>query len=261
MIPLGGAPGKGVINSFGQLEIASQVNYIMLITLARLSVLLLYRRIFTLDRGRFRVAWWSCTALTLAYFVALTTSFLVQCHGALHDPRACRNTHSAASRAPMIGGFLNVFLDLAIWMLPVRMVWMLHLSPTRKVGVAAMFALGLIGVAVSIARATVLLDINVFANGRGISFSCWSTAEPAVALLCANLPLLRPLLIRTYDKLSAVCGNKSSHPQLDDVALKRYPPTFHKEKDMIVVFSTQEHQSSSRGVETPRGPAEPDGLI
>ena len=112
-------------------------------TVARLSILLLYRRIFSLARRWFRVAWWSCTTLTLAYLVALITSFLAQCHEASHDPRACRDTHSEASRAPMISGFMNVFIDLAIWTLPLRMVWMLHLSPRRKVGVAAMFALGL----------------------------------------------------------------------------------------------------------------------
>ena len=128
------------------MEMASQVTYNLLITSARLSVLLLFRRIFSLAKRSFRIAWWSCTALTLAYCVALLGSFLAQCYGVSSDPGTCRNSESAATKAPIIVGFLNIGIDLSIWILPVRMVWMLQLNVRRKVGVCAMFALGLMWV-------------------------------------------------------------------------------------------------------------------
>ena len=51
---------------------------------------------------------------------------------------------------------------------------------------------------------------NDEADGGGVAFSCWSTAEAAVALLCANLPLLRPLFLGAHRRLLRV-WQRSDH--------------------------------------------------
>lgn len=83
------------------------------------------------------------------------------------------------------------------------------------------------GVATSLARAAILTNPNSFASGfrqsydftsrltvnldgGGIAFSCWSTAEAAVALLCACLPILRPLCTDMYHKLVSTCRTRLS---------------------------------------------------
>ena len=48
------------------------------------------------------------------------------------------------------------------------------------------------GTAVSIARAAALASPDLFTKGM-IRFAIWSTVEPAVALICACLPVMRPL--------------------------------------------------------------------
>ena len=79
------------------------------------------------------------------------------------------------------------------------------------------------GVATSLARAAILTNSNSFVSGfrqfhafrsrltvnwdgGGIDFSCWSTAEAAVAILCACLPILRLLCTDMYHKLVSTCA-------------------------------------------------------
>ena len=81
------------------------------------------------------------------------------------------------------------------------------------------------GVATSLARAAILTDpqsfasgfrwvhhftsrLTVISDGGGIAFACWSTAEAAVALLCACLPILRPLCTDMYHKLVSTCRSR-----------------------------------------------------
>ena len=120
------------------------MTYVLLITSARLCVLLLYRRIFTLAKSWFRAAWWFCVAFTLAYWVTLFTFFLImRCRETANASTACRNSNTKINQTPMIGAWLNILIDVCLLVLPMRMVWMLQLSAKRKIGVCALFALGL----------------------------------------------------------------------------------------------------------------------
>lgn len=118
------------------------MTYNFLITAARLSVLLLYRRIFSLAQRWFRYAWWSCFALILGYWVALLVGFLIACHGISQAGHTCRNHYDVGTKMPMIVAWLNIGVDMALLVLPMRMVSKLKLAVKRKIGVCAMFALG-----------------------------------------------------------------------------------------------------------------------
>ena len=77
------------------------------------------------------------------------------------------------------------------------------------------------GVATSVGRASVLVHMSslasksipsgglmillmIDADGGGVAFACWSTTEAAVTLLCACLPMLRPIFKGAYAKFSSV---------------------------------------------------------
>ena len=49
-----------------------------------------------------------------------------------------------------------------------------------------------------------MMEADVSQDGGGFTFSSWSTAEAAVALLCSCLPLTRPLFVRAYDKTHSI---------------------------------------------------------
>ena len=88
-------------------------------------------------------------------------------------------------------GGINAAIDASILILPIRMVWMLHMNLKQRLAICGVFALGLVGVAVSIAR-VVYLGTKGF-EGGALAFAIWSTAEMAVGLICACLPVMRPL--------------------------------------------------------------------
>ena len=65
------------------------------------------------------------------------------------------------------------------------------------------------GVAVSIARAASLASPGVFSKGI-INFAIWSTAEPTVALICACLPVMRPLFVSITKAISSTGSWRTS---------------------------------------------------
>ena len=128
-----------------QLEIASQITYNLSMTAARGSVLMLYRRIFTLKNPFFRTTWWMCMVAVVGYSIALFVTLGLQCSPYpvkmlwLH-PEKCHTS----TRDPMILGFLNAALDFCVLLLPLRMVWNLKMSKRQKGLVCGLLSLGLL---------------------------------------------------------------------------------------------------------------------
>lgn len=112
---------------------------------ARMSVLLLYRRIFSLSNRYFRVAWWICACIVLGYFFVLLGGSFTQCSPRpistlWRDPAKCHGSNKPL----MIMGFLNAVIDIYVLVLPIRQVWKLQMSFGRKLIVCGLFALGLL---------------------------------------------------------------------------------------------------------------------
>ncbi|KAL8676911.1 MAG: hypothetical protein Q9186_006608 [Xanthomendoza sp. 1 TL-2023] len=216
-VPLGADDFTAI---FALMQLASQLVYAILMGAARASILLVYQRIFSLQIRWFRIAWWTTMAIVLAYSLVLLIVFLTQCSPhAINtlwlDPATCRQAAGYSTvRGPTIGGFINAAVDILVLLLPTRMVWTLQMQTKRKILVCILFAFGLLGVAVSLARAIALLQTDTKPGSGSVAIACWSTAEAAVALLCANLPMQRPLFSRAYDKVITSRGtsNTESYP-------------------------------------------------
>ena len=132
------------------MELVGWLTYIFLMAAARTSILLLYRRIFTLMNGWFRLAWWTSMSIVLAYSAVQLAICLSLCapHSIdtlWHDPSKCRGTAGdIKSKKPIILAFLNAAVDLGILLLPIRMVWNLQMAKKRKILVSGLFGLGLL---------------------------------------------------------------------------------------------------------------------
>jgi len=132
-----------------QLEFASHLTYTFVMTAARLSLLLLYRRVFRVRINWFRIAWWCCVAFTSLYFIALFIGNLIQC-----TPRPMSTLWTAPTlclprklRAAIMG-YMNAAIDLAILTLPTRMLWTLQIARKQKIAIGGVFGLGLMYVCV-----------------------------------------------------------------------------------------------------------------
>ncbi|MCJ1453226.1 hypothetical protein MMC28_003572 [Mycoblastus sanguinarius] len=195
IMPTDRAPSPELINAATRNGVASQITYALLTTAVKACVLMLYRRIFSLRQIWFRIAWWAMMAFAIVYCAVLIPGQIIG------------NSHPSNVTGPATArmGFLNALIDFLILLLPIYPVWTLQMSSKRKMAVTGLFGLGIIAVAVSIARAVILLSPNFLSTGLP-AFTIWSTTEPAVGLMCACLPCLRPLFTKTYAKISALRG-------------------------------------------------------
>ncbi|KAH8732050.1 hypothetical protein GQ44DRAFT_746004 [Phaeosphaeriaceae sp. PMI808] len=173
---------------------------ILSIGLIKLSVVLLYRRLFTtiaflaaniFQCGTYPAAAWTSGKLLLQH---------------------C-NDISAATTAR---GFTNVIMDLTIVASPLPIVWQMGLTMPQKLQVTCIFALGFLAVAAGSIRAYIMLrDPTGHGSGTKMGYRdlqgqnttmvLWTLVEIALALIGCCLPTLRPLLSNTL--LGTVFGN------------------------------------------------------
>lgn len=93
-------------------------------------------------------------------------------------------------------GVSTLVLDIVILVLPSLMIWRLQISRAQKIAVGLVFMVGIFIIIVSCLRIASLLQAQY---SQDISWSLvpvgiWSTVECNIAVVCACLPVLRPLL-------------------------------------------------------------------
>ena len=122
---------------------ATLITYAMTIGSARLSILLLYRRIF--DTPGFRVAILCAAAVCGCWLIAAIFAGIFQCHpiGAAFNPDDLFTEKCFNMQAYYHGVIAsNLIVDVIVLSLPVSMVWQLKLRVSQKLGLSALFLLG-----------------------------------------------------------------------------------------------------------------------
>ncbi|KKY34260.1 putative integral membrane [Diaporthe ampelina] len=179
---------------------ASQMVYATVIMTAKLSILSLYWRLFPtvfMKRGCvilavFTVMWWiagvlvdifQCSPVSKAFDPAMT-------------PGGC-----ISQNAWCMGMIIpNIFMDMIMLCLPTFEVSKLHLPRSQRFALAGVF---LLGAAVTSASGIRLhYHLKLVESGEGnFDFTMglfkpqlWLTIEPDMAIICACLPVLRPLI-------------------------------------------------------------------
>ncbi|KEQ77812.1 hypothetical protein M436DRAFT_36696, partial [Aureobasidium namibiae CBS 147.97] len=170
--------------------------YSVCMLLTKMSILMLYRRLFPIDN--FRYLWWMCVFCTMGYGLGAIFSSLFACV----PVRAQWDLTISASRcinkqAFYIGnGVMNIITDLMILALPIPIVWRLTLELRQKIILSVVFTLGSISCVISLVR---LLSIVTWirVGNSDITYTlqpivAWSEIELAACIICANAPCLRP---------------------------------------------------------------------
>ena len=108
----------------------------------KLSILMLYLRLFGVNK-KFRIACYSIMALVVGYLVASTLAYIFGCSPLdktwnISIEGTCIDDVSLDFA---IGG-LSVLTDTLIFILPLPMVWRLHVSMSHKIALVAVFATG-----------------------------------------------------------------------------------------------------------------------
>lgn len=129
----------------------TSIIYPVVIYFVKLSILLLYHRIFGVHRTVRVGVWIGAVFFTLFYvaYLAVQIVYLVECTNSEAIERApCNSIYGVT----IFQGALNVASDFYVLLLPLPYLIKLHVSQRQKVGLLVIFMAGFVACAVSIAR-------------------------------------------------------------------------------------------------------------
>lgn len=100
---------------------------------------------------------------------------------------------------------VNIVTDLIIFLLPVPVIRSLNLPRKQKIGLMMIFAVGLFACVTSVLRLRSLYVASVSTDLTydNVGAATWSAVELNVGIICACLPMMKPLLVRLFPRLLA----------------------------------------------------------
>ncbi|KAF5012230.1 hypothetical protein FDECE_1689 [Fusarium decemcellulare] len=191
-----------------ELFYVAQIFYKLTINLTKISILLLYLRIFV--QQWFRFCCFTLMAFITCYMIATTASSIWQCspiRGAWDksvQPTCINLTRNWYANA----GF-SIATDVLILMLPMQPIWASKLSMAHKRALMLVFTMGGFVTVTSIMRATTLgFSTTSPDTTYDITSTLWTMIEENVAIICACLPMCRMPLAILFPSLFV--GSKTS---------------------------------------------------
>jgi hypothetical protein len=166
------------------------------LTLVKLSIISTYWRIFPTKSVRWTLAILAAAITGVAIAVILGTLFQCDPVAGAWDfllPAQCISIRELY----YFSTAFSVFTDVALCVLPLPFFWTLKVSRREKIIVSCLFGLGLFAAAASVARITVLGELNnVNVTMRAIPALNWSVAEVFTGIAVACVPCLKPVFVR-----------------------------------------------------------------
>ncbi|KAH8687907.1 hypothetical protein BGZ60DRAFT_559127 [Tricladium varicosporioides] len=164
------------------------------ISSAKLSVLFFYYRIFKVNKN-FKIAWSILLFVTVAWFLATFILAIFKCTPitAAWNPFLVTTNCINLQRAFLISETINCITDFFIVCLPIAMIRTLRLSSSLKAGISVIFLLGGLVCVTSIVR----IIYSYKSNGSSeslINAGLWVNIQLCAAIVCACLPVYRPIL-------------------------------------------------------------------
>ncbi|KAK3934000.1 hypothetical protein QBC46DRAFT_274670 [Diplogelasinospora grovesii] len=178
--------------------------YMLLLIASKLSILLVYARLFPARKFQYAVN-------SLSVFLA--------CHGVLYllltamqclpvysvwdryiTDRKCINVTAVAYSS----GVISIIEDVAILLLPVPQVWRLKIDHGRRLAVLGLFSIGSFACFTSMIRMKYVVQYSATfdATWDNVDIVIWSAIEQFSAMFCGSLPPLRLLLVNVHRRTS-----------------------------------------------------------
>ncbi|KAI1365260.1 hypothetical protein F5Y08DRAFT_338818 [Xylaria arbuscula] len=189
------------------------------LTFIRISICLLYRRIFA--NRSFRIRSTVMIGLSVVWFiVALIVGFLtcipLDKFWNPIKPGKCLNFNLFY----LIIGVFETVIDIAILILPVRAIFNIQLPLKTKLVVSSIFLLGGVAVITNVVRL-----YKVYQPGQqSASYTdgiLWTHIHGLIAVFCANIPVYRPLMTKVTSFFAAILSLGSSFRSSSDDTRER----------------------------------------
>lgn len=193
---------------FHKMGYAISVTQNICVMFVKLSILSFYHRVFTNRIRYFKISLIAVGVYVIILGIGSTVEFIVQClpiHlfwarayllAGVANPHPVKGTclpQALHVAFPLIG---NIVSDVVILLLPAAGLWNLQMVRAKKFSVYFALSLGIFACAIEIVRICYALQIE---NGGDVTWTnagslIWSGVEPSVAIVCASIPAMAPLL-------------------------------------------------------------------
>ncbi|CRL20045.1 unnamed protein product [Penicillium camemberti] len=200
----------GNIIMIAKLLVIFECIYVTTIAVTKVSILLMYCRIF--PTREIRISSIILGGISIAWGMAIILVSVFQCTPIARAwdtriPGTCINL-----KASFIGNAVpNIITDILILSLPVRVVWGLHASITHRLSVIGIFLLGSFVIFTSVYRFTTLFEFNPTDIAWTLGKSCtWCIVESSTGIISACMPTLRPLFLMVSSKFSSQSGTQKT---------------------------------------------------
>ncbi|KAI6749785.1 hypothetical protein HG531_007050 [Fusarium graminearum] len=141
---------------------------------------------------------------------------------------------SMFSNFPPPGSFFSNSLQLDL-VFPIPLLQGLMTSTRKKIGLAVVFGMGIITIAVSIGRFVTMLYVH-----NDISIYIWATAEICISVMIVALTALRPLLRKMTNSVSTSSDDRSGA-----LACENYDVTNFKSPTELFTYVTCQEELTS----------------
>ncbi|KAI3559391.1 hypothetical protein CABS01_00479 [Colletotrichum abscissum] len=189
---------------FLKLLLAFECVYVTAVMFIKISLLLMYRRIFP-GRG-FKIAAMVLGLLTIGWWLAIVFVCVFQCTPVAKAYMPWIEGTCIDLKASFIGNAIpNILTDVAILCLPIGQVWKLQVTLAQRLSLCFMFLLGGFVLFASIYRFTTIMQFELTDTTWTLATACtWCVVECACGVISACLPTLRPLMVKVSSQFGSI---------------------------------------------------------
>ncbi|KAF3491562.1 uncharacterized protein GIQ15_01079 [Arthroderma uncinatum] len=189
-----------------------QILFIPLMTFVKLSILASYLRFFT-EKTYIRLAW-AQVVLVLAWFVCFFVMMLVACIPLTNywNNILLKGCMDDAVRL-LPGIYSNAVMDVMLFLTPCPTLWKLQLPIRDRIVLIVMMCLGLISCVAGCIKSYYMYQTLVGTydvTWEGYKVWVWTDLETNLAVICASVPVLRPLAQKYFPGLGFKSSNARS---------------------------------------------------
>ncbi|KAI6383318.1 hypothetical protein MCOR25_000238 [Pyricularia grisea] len=240
------APGLSLLKYFW----VGQMMYIIVQVFAKISILILYIRLFT-------TPWFQIFCKCSIVFMGLhgvgyMVLVIFQCTpvAAVYD-RHLNGMCIEFNPIVYSGAALSVFEDVVLVVIPIPELWSLRLNFKKKMGLMLMFAIGLVATVTSIVRINYLVKIGFTYDQPwdNVDPITWSVIEEFCAIICGSLPSCRAIVTAWIPRIWSSIDHSDVGNSLDvhrdnafarsEKALGGAPPSARKKRFSLYRLTTE----------------------
>ncbi|EER27805.1 hypothetical protein CPC735_031410 [Coccidioides posadasii C735 delta SOWgp] len=236
---------------------SSEVLYVLLITLLKISILLSYLRFLTTRTSRFIT--WAMVGVMVAWFIAYEVIMLLNCiplqdywDNPTPDAKCIDEFGKLFSSA-----ITNFVTDFVVLLLPIPTLWTLRLPIRDKIVLVALMSLGFTACAAAAIKVyysykAVLLTYDVTWEGYGVWL--WSDVEINLAVISPSVPILRPLAQRYFPRLGFRSMPQSSDRTPNRSSFKAPRAIYRQDTIQQIIDDSPDHTSSTEAFQMSPSP-------